>query len=200
MLDDTEKHLFWDDIEGTLKHSVFRLEKAGQNSLSAKVPEEHADHLKGIGIAVERLRQSYDELAWLLEPLRENHPNELKSVYQMIFVLMESAMLIGTSVVWSDVTKDIFKRATGRDQAAIALAANIKNAKDRKVPLREAINHVCDKDGVEPKATRKFADSIRPEVLKKMDLSAKTRGFSSKTIQTELRTILEERRESLTHS
>jgi hypothetical protein len=131
-LDDAEKReLFWEDIEGTFGRAVFQLERAGRANVS-EISDDHADHRDCLKMALNRLRPSYDNLAWLLEPLREKHENELKSICQMILMMMESSMIIGSSIIWSPTAMDIFKLARGRDQATIAQVANSKNAKARK--------------------------------------------------------------------
>jgi len=92
------------------------------------------------------------------------------------------------------------READKKVQAALAQAENARQAQDRKTPMRKAIEQICNEQQLEMMPTRKFADSIRPELLKKMDVKSTTRGYSSKTIGGVIRAVLQERRESSGHS
>jgi hypothetical protein len=112
MDDAVKKKLFPNNIEARTRHGVGIIEELFKENLSNS--KMSSDYKKELWNALKQFRLSFDQLALILEPLRENNKHRLKAAYHMVG-LMQFSLIIGTSAIWSGNAKDILGKLSKRE-------------------------------------------------------------------------------------
>jgi hypothetical protein len=111
------------------------------------------------------------------------------SAYENIRELILASSVLGMTMMFSEQARANFQKI----RAAGAQARNIEKASIRKEKLlRPAIREATK--GLELNGSMKFAESIQETVCRIADVKLTERGYSPRTIQRVIETILEERR------
>jgi hypothetical protein len=138
----SREETYWTDIESTTKEAVADLEARCRTILeTAKIPEEEREPFER---ALLNFRRGFDELTWTVEPMRERYPMQLRTVYQMLFVSMRTAMQLGASHLFTDAARDFYKteqkREAGKKSGESRLAKRpwVKHARELAMEIRTA--------------------------------------------------------------
>jgi hypothetical protein len=144
----------------------------------------------------QQLRRDHDYLCKQLAivDLVWKYDHEHERVYISICRLISAALMIGSNGVMSEEVMSFLRKSALARQATVAQQANIDIAAARKERLRAAIYQAAN--GGQLVGSLKFAESIHDGVTKSAGVDSDARGFSSRTIQREINSILEERRNS----
>lgn len=112
MMTRSREEKYWTDIESTMKAAVADLEARCRMILAtARIPQEESEAFE---LALLNFRRGFNGLAWTIEPMREHYPEQLRTAYQMLFVLMRTAMQLGASHLFADAARDFYKTEHAR--------------------------------------------------------------------------------------
>jgi len=99
MADESLSQKYCDNIEDTTRDAIDAIEYWGREALiSGKIPTERRAAFE---TSLRGFRGGFVEFARLVEPLRENNPIELRSIYQSYFVQIRSLAALLTEGVAS---------------------------------------------------------------------------------------------------
>jgi hypothetical protein len=154
-------------------------------------PEDRA----ALNRAIQELKPSFVALAdGVIEPFSAPSPERVDLAYELLWRFVSVVIEIVGPVVFTDSTKHIFakvirKEVTASQAASARAAKSIKNTESRR-QLRNAI--LSEAGDAELVASAAFADSLVDGVKGRLSAS---KGTSTRTIEREIRAILEERRQ-----